>query len=357
MRAVYGFVVTQVRYVGLEFGIHGYKPYRVDQVLQRRFGDCKDKASLMHALLAALGVDSRLVLLRMHRLGNIPEAPASLAPFNHAILYVPALDRWLDGTAAYTGSARAPGRGSRRHGPGDRAGRPAALRPRRRRRARRRTWSSRSTRSPSRPSGEAAIDGRSHDRGRAGLPLPPILRGRLRPAGAAGAGLRPRLGGGARRGGRDEPAREARGAGPAPLPAHRRRPSRSAEGDALRFTPFGAQRGYTERWGRARGAAPPARRRRPRTRTASPTGSRCRAAGRPTRSPRPRRSTGRHAAFALRYRAEPGAVVVEGQFTLKARRVPVADYAAFREFTAAADAAFDADDPASRRAARGQEAP
>jgi tetratricopeptide (TPR) repeat protein/transglutaminase-like putative cysteine protease len=107
--AVYGFVVSQTRYVGLEFGIHGYKPYRVDDVLRRRFGDCKDKASLMQALLASLGIDSRLVLLRMRRLGRIPEAPASLAVFNHAILWVPDLDLWLDGTASWTGSRELPG--------------------------------------------------------------------------------------------------------------------------------------------------------------------------------------------------------------------------------------------------------
>jgi len=108
VRAVYDYVVTNVRYVGLEFGIHGYKPYQVDQILQRRFGDCKDKASLMHALLEVLGIDSRLVLLRMHRLGAIPEKPASLAVFNHAILYVPGLDLWLDGTATGSGSRELP---------------------------------------------------------------------------------------------------------------------------------------------------------------------------------------------------------------------------------------------------------
>jgi tetratricopeptide (TPR) repeat protein/transglutaminase-like putative cysteine protease len=109
VRAIYDFVVTQTRYVGLEFGIHGYKPYRVDDVLRRRFGDCKDKASLLHAMLEAVGVDSRLVLLRMRRLGRIPEAPASLAVFNHAIVYVPGLDLWLDGTASFSGSGDLPG--------------------------------------------------------------------------------------------------------------------------------------------------------------------------------------------------------------------------------------------------------
>ena len=106
--AVYDEVVTNVRYVGLEFGVHGFKPYNVEQVLLRRFGDCKDKASLMHALLEAAGIDSRIVLLRMRRLGNVPERPASLAVFNHAILHVPEFDIWLDGTATGSGSRELP---------------------------------------------------------------------------------------------------------------------------------------------------------------------------------------------------------------------------------------------------------
>ena len=56
-----------------------------------------------------MGIDSRLVLLRMRRLGRIPEHPASLAVFNHAILYVPELDLWLDGTASYSGTRDLPG--------------------------------------------------------------------------------------------------------------------------------------------------------------------------------------------------------------------------------------------------------
>ena len=102
--ALYGFVVTNTRYVALEFGIHGYKPYRVDRILARKFGDCKDKASLIHAMLKVAGVDSRLVLLRMRHLGTLSPEVASLAAFNHAIAYVPKLDLYLDGTAEFHGS-------------------------------------------------------------------------------------------------------------------------------------------------------------------------------------------------------------------------------------------------------------
>ncbi len=106
--ALYGFVVTNTRYVALEFGIHGYKPYRVTQVLARRFGDCKDKASLISAMLKVAGVDSRLVLLRMRHLGTLSPEVASLAAFNHAIVYVPKLDLFLDGTAEFHGSRELP---------------------------------------------------------------------------------------------------------------------------------------------------------------------------------------------------------------------------------------------------------
>jgi tetratricopeptide (TPR) repeat protein len=108
VRAIYNFVVTNTRYVALEFGIHGYKPYRVDRVLARRFGDCKDKASLIHAMLRVAGVDSRLVLLRMRNLGAIGAEPASLAAFNHAIAYVPKFDLYLDGTAEFHGAKELP---------------------------------------------------------------------------------------------------------------------------------------------------------------------------------------------------------------------------------------------------------
>lgn len=108
VRAVYDFVATKTRYVGLEFGIHSFKPYKVDQVLRRGFGDCKDKASLTYAMLRSLGIESKLVLLRMRHLGSIGSEPASLAIFNHAILYVPTLDLFLDGTAEWSGSRELP---------------------------------------------------------------------------------------------------------------------------------------------------------------------------------------------------------------------------------------------------------
>ena len=103
VRALHRFVIEKTRYVGLEFGIHGYKPYPVSQVLLRRFGDCKDKALLLVALLREQGIESELVLLRSRRAGLVDSEPASLAIFDHAITYVPRLDLYLDGTAEFAG--------------------------------------------------------------------------------------------------------------------------------------------------------------------------------------------------------------------------------------------------------------
>src|SRR4029079_2141267 len=82
IRALHRLVIEGTRYVGLEFGIHGFKPYKVTQVLARRFGDCKDKASLLLALLRESGIPSELVLVRTRHGGRVEGSPASLAVFD-----------------------------------------------------------------------------------------------------------------------------------------------------------------------------------------------------------------------------------------------------------------------------------
>jgi tetratricopeptide (TPR) repeat protein len=107
-RAIYDYVVQKTRYVALEFGIHGYKPYRCAQIFARGFGDCKDKATLIVTMLGALGIKATPVVVRTANKGDIETTPASLAPFDHMIAYVPSLDLYLDGTAEYTGSSEIP---------------------------------------------------------------------------------------------------------------------------------------------------------------------------------------------------------------------------------------------------------
>lgn len=106
--AVHRFASSAIRYVALEFGIEGIRPRRASLTLARGWGDCKDKAALIVAMLRALGIEGELVLVRTGLRGRFEPTVASLAPFDHAIAYVPALDRYLDGTAEDSGSNELP---------------------------------------------------------------------------------------------------------------------------------------------------------------------------------------------------------------------------------------------------------
>jgi len=108
VRAVYGWVVENTRYVALEFGIYGYKPRRCVQTVSRGWGDCKDKSTVIATLLQELKIPSTLVVLRTQLRGDFHSSIPSLAPFDHAIVYVPSLDLYLDGTAEFHGSNELP---------------------------------------------------------------------------------------------------------------------------------------------------------------------------------------------------------------------------------------------------------
>jgi tetratricopeptide (TPR) repeat protein len=107
VRAIYKYV-TRLRYVALELGIEGIKPRRCAQTIARGWGDCKDKATVIVTMLREAGIPATIVLVRTGMRGGIEPTPASLAPFDHAIAYVPSLDLYLDGTAEHTGVTELP---------------------------------------------------------------------------------------------------------------------------------------------------------------------------------------------------------------------------------------------------------
>ena len=100
IRALYRYVTDEIRYVGLEFGEHRFRPFSPDWVVRHRMGDCKDKAALLVTLLREAGIPARMVLLRTANLGPAVSKMALLEDFNHAIAYLPEDGLWLDGTAS-----------------------------------------------------------------------------------------------------------------------------------------------------------------------------------------------------------------------------------------------------------------
>ncbi|MDA1138070.1 MAG: DUF3857 domain-containing protein [Planctomycetota bacterium] len=108
IEALYHYLSQKTRYVGLEFGIHGYLPYPAYQVFSRKYGDCKDKATLLASMLQEAGIQSEVVLVRTRLRGDLYALPASLAAFDHAICYVPGHDLWLDCTTEFNGTTEIP---------------------------------------------------------------------------------------------------------------------------------------------------------------------------------------------------------------------------------------------------------
>jgi transglutaminase-like putative cysteine protease len=82
-RMLYDFVARNVRYVSLSFGIGRYQPHAATDVLTNGYGDCKDKHTLLSAMLRAEGIQSYPVLIHSARKLD-PDVP-SPAQFDHVI--------------------------------------------------------------------------------------------------------------------------------------------------------------------------------------------------------------------------------------------------------------------------------
>jgi len=87
MQAIAGFVQHDIRYVAIELGIGGWQPHAAPDVFSHRYGDCKDKATLMRTMLREIGVDSYHVFINTRR-GSITPATPAHNGFNHAIVAI-----------------------------------------------------------------------------------------------------------------------------------------------------------------------------------------------------------------------------------------------------------------------------
>jgi tetratricopeptide (TPR) repeat protein len=97
----------EIRYTGIEFGESGLQPQTPAEILKRHYGDCKDKAAVLVAMLRASGIPANLALLQAGPGSDVnPDLPG-MNQFNHAIVHVPAGNKneselWIDATAEFT---------------------------------------------------------------------------------------------------------------------------------------------------------------------------------------------------------------------------------------------------------------
>ena len=94
VRTLFEFAQGKINYVAVELGIGGWQPHASGDVLKHRYGDCKDKATLLIAMLHSVGLRGYHVLIRTRDEGSIDRDEPGLT-FNHAIVAVPAADGYL----------------------------------------------------------------------------------------------------------------------------------------------------------------------------------------------------------------------------------------------------------------------
>lgn len=100
--------LRSVRYTGVEFGDAAYIPRTPEETLQRKYGDCKDLATLVVGMLRAGGFSAHVALLRVNGADISAQFPG-LNRFDHAIVYVEGAEPFfLDATVPAMGAGELP---------------------------------------------------------------------------------------------------------------------------------------------------------------------------------------------------------------------------------------------------------
>ena len=99
------YVQDNIRYVADEIGVGAYLPRRPAEVLERGWGDCKDKSIFLVALLREIGVEAYVALTDLDRGYAIEQMAPSPNAFDHAIVVFTVDSRryWIDPTNYHQG--------------------------------------------------------------------------------------------------------------------------------------------------------------------------------------------------------------------------------------------------------------
>ncbi len=89
IKIIYEYLQKNFRYVSIQLGIGGFKPFSADFVHKNKYGDCKALSNYMQACLNAVNIKAYSAWIRGDRYPNIVDADFPSDPFNHQILCVP----------------------------------------------------------------------------------------------------------------------------------------------------------------------------------------------------------------------------------------------------------------------------
>lgn len=91
IRAI-GRYAQNIQYISIQIGVGRWRPHSASEVLAKSYGDCKDKANLMRAMLKALNIQAYPVLIFSGDSTHVNEAWVSPGQFNHCIVAIKVSD-------------------------------------------------------------------------------------------------------------------------------------------------------------------------------------------------------------------------------------------------------------------------
>jgi hypothetical protein len=112
-RALFHYVASQIRYVGLEYGKGSVRPHKASQVYENKYGDCKNKTILLITMLREVGINAYPGLISTLYHGRAWEEIPRVNAFNHVITLCIIDDEWIwmDPTVETSSFGEIPGAG------------------------------------------------------------------------------------------------------------------------------------------------------------------------------------------------------------------------------------------------------
>lgn len=108
--AILDYLDREIRYTGIEFDEAAIIPHELPEILAHKYGDCKDKATLLVTMLRAAGIPSYVALLNAGSRMDVPPDLPGMGLFDHAIVYVPGTPAlWIDATDQWARLGQLPG--------------------------------------------------------------------------------------------------------------------------------------------------------------------------------------------------------------------------------------------------------
>jgi hypothetical protein len=86
IEAIFNYVKSEIRYVSLDLGKSGYEPESAAEVFENKYGDCKDKSTLLISMLKSAGIPAHYVLIPTNDMRNLNRDFPYPFQFDHCIV-------------------------------------------------------------------------------------------------------------------------------------------------------------------------------------------------------------------------------------------------------------------------------